>query len=165
MTKLFFFLAIAMTSSIVSFGQHAGMTFQAAEERGIKIGYLDSIYKSAIHADASQAVFKTVSEQEAMGQAYVNLVKDFGKFLKENNFKWDEPIRCFNRIYFNSDGTIDYFLYKFISNESEQGNQLSQEKEREFDRLLNLFIKDHHILMTANTKFAQCSPVTYMPSK
>lgn len=165
MTKHFFFLAIALIAFTRSFGQRAGMTFQAAEERGIRIGYLDSIYKSAVHADASLAVFKTVSEQEAMGQAYVGLVKDFGKFLKENNFKWDQPIGCFNRIYFNSDGTIDYFLYKFISNKSEQGNQLSQEKEREFNRLLNLFIKDHRIGMTANTKFAQCSPVTYMPSK
>lgn len=37
------------------------------------------------------------------------------------------------------------------------------EKRKEFKRLLNLFIKNYSIQITANTKFAQCSPTTYIP--
>jgi hypothetical protein len=165
MKKYFFFVAISMVAFIPSFGQHTGLTFQEAKDKGIKTELLDSLYKSAVHADASKAVFKTEAEEEMMGQAYVVLLRDFGKFLKENNFKWDEPIGCFNRVYFNNDGTIDYFLYKFINGKSKPGAELSPEKEKEFNRLLNLFIQDHSIRITAREKFAQCSPVTYQPSK
>ena len=140
------------------FGQHSGMTFQAAEKQGAPIQHLDNIYKSAVHVDTSQAVFKTELEQQAMGEAYINLLQSFGKFLTKNNFNWDKPTKCFNRIYFNTDGTIDYFLYNFSS-------EISQEKQTEFNRLLNLFIKDYKISLTAQVKFAQCSPATYMPKE
>lgn len=48
-----------------------------------------------------------------MHQEYVNLIFGLNAFLSENNFEWEKPTRCFNRIYFSSDGTIDYFLYNF----------------------------------------------------
>ncbi|MFN3757527.1 MAG: hypothetical protein ACK4RM_11280, partial [Flavobacterium sp.] len=80
-------------------GQQRGLTFQNAEKQGISIKHLDSVYISAVHTDTSLAVFKTETEQEAMQQAYIKLLQDFGKFLLENNFKWEKPTRCFNRIY------------------------------------------------------------------
>lgn len=142
--------------------QHLGMSFSDAQKQGVRVSHLDSMYQSALHADTSLAVFKTDSAQEAMTNAYVKLLQDFGKFLAQNNFAWEKPTRCFNRIYFNSDGTIDYFLYDFKGNPEELP---SAEKQKEFNRLLNLFIKDYRIAVTAKVKFAQCSPTTYMPAK
>ena len=82
---------------------------------------------------------------------------------RDYQFKWEQPTRSFNRIYFNADGTIDYFLYNFQTTNVKTEDQLSQEKQNEFNRLLNLFIKDYKISVTAKTKFAQCSPTKYMP--
>src|SRR5256885_46225 len=157
---LWFALAI-----LIANGQHLALTFQDAEKQGKGYLQLESIYKSAVHADTSQAVFKSEAEQQAMGEAYIKLLQDFGKFLKANNFKWERPTKCFNRIYFNTDGTIDYFLYNFLTKNVKSEDQLSQEKQGEFNRLLNLFIMDYKISMTAKTKFAQCSPVTYAPKE
>ncbi|MDO8660261.1 MAG: hypothetical protein Q7K43_00070, partial [Candidatus Woesearchaeota archaeon] len=42
-----------------TFGQHLGLTFEDGKKQGISIPHLDSVYKSAIHTDSSQAVFKT----------------------------------------------------------------------------------------------------------
>ncbi len=136
------------------------MTFQVAKIKGISFDSLEHEYKSALHVDTAQAVFKTDAEQKSMFDAYTKLLQDFGKFLNTHQFKWDHPTRCFNRIYFNTDGTIDYFLFNFLGKPSDK---LSEAKEKEFTQLLNTFIKDYQIPLKAKSKFAQCSPSTYMP--
>lgn len=153
-----------MAIGFQTFGQHLGLTFQKAEKQGIVFRHLDSIYMSAIHVDSSLAVFKTEKEQEAMGQAWIKLLQDFGEFLRENNFKWDKPIKCMNKIYFNSDGTINYFFYNLSLKSVEQKDILSAEQQKEFDRLLNLFIQDYKISLAAETKFSQCGPSTFKPN-
>jgi len=140
-------------------GNHIGLTFEDAEKQGI-LHDLDSLYKSAMHTDTSKAVFKTEEEVNAMLGAYTKLLQDLGHFLSDNNFKWNKPTRCFNRIYFNTDGSVDYFLFNFLGKTNDKP---SAKKQKEFQRLLTLFIKDYKFALTADTKFAQCSPVTYMP--
>ncbi len=162
MTKTNLIITILLTACLQTFGQHLGLTFQNAEKQGISIKHLDSIYTSAVHTDTSLAVFKTEKEQEALQQAYFNLLQDFANFLSENNFKWEKPTRCFNRIYFNSDGTIDYFLFNFLGKTEDKP---AENIEKEFQRLLNVFISDYKFSLTAKTKFAQCSPTTYIPQK
>ncbi|HLG04379.1 MAG TPA: hypothetical protein VI731_12345 [Bacteroidia bacterium] len=162
MKKLILLPALLLIAHLQLSGQHLGLTFQDAKKQGIRITLLDSVYKSAVHADTSQAIFKTESEQKELEEAYVKLLQDFGKFLTANNFTWDKPTRCFNRIYFNANGTIDYFLFNFLGKAEDKP---APEKEQEFARLLNIFIQDYKFPLTAPTKFAQCSPVTYMPKK
>lgn len=162
MNKTNFILSIFFIISFQVFGQQAGLTFQNAEKQGILIEELDRSYQSALHSDTSLAVFKTDAEQIAMQKAYHGLLQDLGKFLSQNNFDWKGPTKCFNRIYFNSDGTIDYFLFNFLGTNSPKP---SADVEEEFEKLLNIFISDYKFKLTANTKFSQCSPVTYMPKK
>lgn len=161
MKKITFALFTLLMSCFLTLGQQLGLTFSEAQEQGIRISQLDSIYKNALHSDTSLAVFKTDEKQKLMREAYIKLLQDFGIFLNENNFRWEKPTRCFNRIYFNSDGTIDYFLFNFLSKTAEE--KLSEEKQNEFKHLLNRFIQDYTFSLTAETKFAQCSPTTYMP--
>lgn len=160
-----FITTVLLVACLHTLGQHLAMTFEDAKKQGISIQYLDSIYQIAVHVDTSQAVFKTETEQKAMYESYVKLLQDFGKFLTANNFIWNNPTKCFNRIYFSSDGTIDYFLYNFMTKNVKTEDQLQQEKQTEFNRLLNLFIINYKISLTAKTKFAQCSPATYMPKE
>jgi hypothetical protein len=143
--------------SLTAFCNHGQkvMHFQEAEKQGKSYQSLDSLYKSAVHSDTSQAVFKTPEEQQILQKAYSTFLQELGKHLKENNFKWEKLTKCFNRIYINSDGTVDYFLYKFSK------DQITEEKEKEFERLLNIFLKDHKFPASAKEKFAQCSPVKY----
>lgn len=162
MNKTNLMIIVLLTTCLQTFGQRLGMTFQAAEKQGISIEHLDSLYTSAVNTDTSIAVFKTEKEQEALYQAYVKLLQDFGKFLSKNNYKWEKPTKCFNRIYFNSNGTIDYFLFNFLGKTEDKP---TENVEKEFTRLLNVFISDYKFSLTANKKFAQCSPTTYMPQK
>lgn len=130
--------------------------FNDAALHNTRISLLDSTYKSAIHSDPTLAVFQN---QEEVVTAYQSLLQDFGSFLAENNFRWEQNTTSFNRIYFDADGSIDYFLYQF------RGTQLSEEKQARFNDLLNQFIQTYRFPLTANLKFAQCSPVTYTPQK
>jgi hypothetical protein len=151
-----------LTTCLHTFGQRIGMTFQEAEKNGISIQKLDSLYTSAVHSDTSKAVFKTEKEQEELYQAYVKLLQDFGQFLNDNNFHWEKPTKCFNRIYFDPNGSIDYFLFNFLGKTEEKPTENIQ---IEFARLLNAFISDYYFSLTAPEPFAQCSPTTYMPQE
>lgn len=155
-----YLLFVLLLLSLQSFGQHLGLTFQEAEKTGLTQPYLDSMYQSAMHVDTAEAVFKTDIEQQNMFEAYVKLLQDFGKFLSANNFNWERPTKCFNRIYFSADGTIDYFLFNFLGKPTDKP---SAAREKQFTQLLNAFIKNYQIAIKAPRKFAQCSPSTYMP--
>lgn len=151
-----------MTVMSFSITAQEGMTVQEASAKGLSIKTLDSLYKSAVHVDTSQAVFRSQSEQDALQRSYIQLLQDFGNFLSDNDFHWEKRTPCYNRIYFSEDGTIDYFLFNFLGKEE---SKPSESVQKEFKRLLNIFIEDYQFPMTASIKFAQCSPTQYMPKK
>ena len=128
-------------------------TFSGAESNGISIDQLDNEYLAALDSDPDKGVFK--DRVDSFTKAYQLLLQDLNDYLIENGFMWPGKVRCFNRIYFNAEGGIDYFLYNFM------GGQLSKDQEKEFDRLLAAFIVAYKIGMSSNKKFSQCSPVTY----
>jgi hypothetical protein len=162
MIKCFFIITVFLFVHLETFGQPLGLTFKNAMQQNISIESLDSIYISAVHADTTLAVFKTEQEQEGLQKAYAAFLQSLGHFLLQNNFIWEKPTKSYNRIYFNSDGAIDYFLFNFLCKPE---NKPSEIREMEFEKLLNLFITKYRFPLTAKTKFAQCSPVTYMPQK
>jgi hypothetical protein len=130
------------------------MTFRQAENSGLRVSKLDSLYPSGLHTDSSQSVFH--KQQDEFIAAYQSMLQDLGKYLKANGFSWEKPTAGFNRIYFNGEGTIDYFLYNFRKGE------ITEEKEKQFDVLLNKYIKTYKFPLKAKSGFAQCSPVKYM---
>ncbi len=161
MRNMFMCIAIALTC-FKAFSQSRALTFKQAADQGIRIGQLDSTYKSAVHADSSLAVFKPGIEQETMIKAYQQLLKDLGTFLNKNGFTWNKPTRSFNRVYFSAGGKIDYFLYNFTGN---AGDKPDETQQAEFARLLGQFVQAYTFPLKANVKFAQCSPTTYLPGK
>lgn len=157
------FVSIALFINSFLYGQHSAIHVEKLSEIELSLDRLDSNYMSAVNVDTSLAVFKTPEEQKDLHRAYVQLLQDFGKFLTDHDFYWDRSTRGYNRIYFENDGSIDYFIFKFFPDK--EGNQLSEGKKDQFEYLLNLFIQDYKISVQASTKFAQCSPTTYMPVK
>lgn len=134
------------------YAQHVADTFQHAEGAGYSMQELDKKYKSAI--GAGDVVFKGDDEQRLI-TAYTSMLHDLNKYLNENNFRWDSRVRIFNRIYFEPDGSISYYLVNL------QPTGLTVQKQKAFINLLSSFIQHYKIKITANTRFAQCSPVVY----
>ena len=61
-TKTYLIGIILMVLFGKTFGQHLALAINDANRKGISIQHLNSIYKSAVHADTSQAIFKTEAE-------------------------------------------------------------------------------------------------------
>jgi hypothetical protein len=147
--------------TLSNFAQQKAISQEDAIKFGIDIEKLDQNYKSAIHSDTTKAVFKSEEDQQKLQKVYNKLIQDFNSFLSQNGFKWEKKTRCFQRIYFSSDGTIDYFIYNFKLKSVLPNDIPTEEKQAEFKRLLSLFIKDYVFELKAKIPFAQCSPTLY----
>lgn len=135
-----------------AFAQHIADSFQNAEAKGYSMQALDKKYPSAI--GSGNVVFKGDNEKLLIS-AYTALIQDLNRYLNKNGFKWNAKVRIFNRIYFEPDGSISYYLVNLAP------TGLDASKQARFLTLLNAFIQDHKINITAKTRFAQCSPVLY----
>ncbi len=152
--KSVFGILTVLVFPFISNGQKIATTFQnATKNQGIRIEQLDSTYQSALNDDSTKAVF--MGQEKEFYEGYVSMLQALGKHLTANNFKWDKTTRCFNRIYFNKDGEIDYFLFNFYP------GQIEPDKEKEFEKHLSSFVESYTFPLTAKKDFAQCSPVTY----
>ncbi|MGN6568990.1 MAG: hypothetical protein ACTHJ0_13605 [Flavipsychrobacter sp.] len=129
-------------------------TINKAEQQGITIDHLDSLYMSAVHVDSNKAVFKSEAAADSLAHCYNRFIADFGKYLNQHNFKWAEPTRCWNRIYFHADGSVDYYLFSFKTN-------VSEARTTEYKKLFRDYALTHKIGIAAPCNFAQCSPVLF----
>lgn len=153
LTVVLFYLTINAQQKVFSIDD--------ARKNGISIEELDQKYKSAVDSDTTKAVFKTPEAQAKLQESYIKLLNDFNLFLSKNDFKWKTKTRCFQRIYFAPNGTIDYFIYKFNVKNAQPDAIPSEEQQQEFNRLLSLFIKEYSFELKADEPFAQCSPTSY----
>lgn len=127
------------------------MTFQQAEKIGI-YQKLDTLYPGGFDSDSTKSIFK---DQKTYIETYQRFIFQLSDFLKKNNFKWGKEVRCFNRIYFSKQGTVDYFLYNF------KEGQITPEQESTFANLVKKFIQQAKFGLKTDKQFAQCSPVKY----
>lgn len=154
MGKIPVLIAILFTFAVAAHSQKA-MTFQQANDGGISTDTLDTLYRPALDGgpDSARAVF--YGRHDEFRQEYFALLKSLARYLKTNNFQWGKTTRCFNRIYFNERGSIDYFLFNF------KPGEITGQKQQRFATLLNQFLTDYRFTLPAPAKFSQCSPVVY----
>lgn len=153
-TALTFMLIIP----VLCFAQSKALTFQDAEKQGVAMQKLDKLYANALDADTAKAVFKGTQVQ-AFYKAYTTMLTDLSAFLQKNNFKWEKPTRIFHRIYFEPDGSIDHYLLNL------QPTGMDAAKQDMLIKLVNDFAKNYKLAITADKKFAQCSPAIYQDAK
>ncbi|SDE19942.1 hypothetical protein SAMN05216464_104313 [Mucilaginibacter pineti] len=134
------------------FAQHIADSFQNAEAKGYSMQALDKQYPSAI--GSGNVVFKGDNEKHLI-TAYTAMIQDLNGYLNKNDFKWGGKVHIFNRIYFEPDGSISYYLVNLAP------TGLNEERQARFLALVSAFIQDYKINITAKTGFAQCSPITY----
>jgi hypothetical protein len=127
---------------------------------GLSIKHLDSLYTPAVHADTSQALWKTPTGQQTFSAAYTAFVQEMGKFMSTNGLKWERPTKCWLGCYFGTDGRLDYVLFNFTGKPDEKP---SEDVQNTFKELLVRFSIDHAMVITSTLPFSQCSGVHFMP--
>lgn len=155
MKRILILLLLFINLSTETKAQAKIMSILESEKSGTSIQHLDSLYKSAVHSNPELAVFKTSDEQQMLQKAYIQFFQELAAFLNKNKFDWEQKTRCFNRIYINKDGTIEYFLYSFNK------EQITEKKEKKFNKLLSQYLQENKFPISANERFAQCSPIAY----
>ena len=112
---------------------------------------LDSIYPIGV------VVFDTILEQFTL--AHTDLLKRMNRFLTEKGFLWGQPALMHTRMYFNPNGSLDYYIYTTVP------GQISEEKQRQFENLLRLFFSDYRFPIASKSGFSQCRPVMFQPTE
>ena len=149
---LLFFLFLC---SISSYSQDKVLDVKELAKHSFSMQHLDSIYKNGLPVDDSiHPVFTQIYFDSVVDKAWNNLLQNMGKYFSKNGLKWDNPTKCWNRMYFSSTGDVDYFVYHFIS-------PVDEKKEIEFKKVLNSFLKENKMPVAASRKFSLCRGVTW----
>ncbi|MDB4158058.1 hypothetical protein N9609_01060 [bacterium] len=101
----------------------------------------------------------TESEYKIVTESWSEFHKKVSKFIKEENFKWEVPdstISIVNRIYFDKNGTIDYYGFKILN------PSISAEKNEEFKKVLEKFSKEIKLELKRDKQYAQCGKTKYL---
>lgn len=98
-------------------------------------------------------------------EEFKDVLKSWGDFhnkvnevLVANDFSWEIPdssITVVNRIYFNKDGGVNYFLVNV------RNDNVSDEVKNKYITLLNTHLDELSIELKREDKFAQCGKVKY----
>lgn len=129
------------------------MTMQEARTKGL-IKELDKTHYTAMNGDKTQAAFPGKKSEEFL-TAYKQMFYDLANHLDKNGFKFGKATKCYNRIYFNSNGTINYYFYSIKPDEIDAAN------EAKFKKLLGDFVKTYQLKTTAAVNFYQAGPVNF----
>ncbi len=133
-------------------GQTA-ISINEAKKQGITFESLDSIYTSAISDGTKSCVFEN---SEEVLNAWYKMISDVSSFLVKNKEMLNININTFQRVYFNKDGKIDYYLFN-IRNLDE----LTEGEVQLFTDLLNEFVKDYQFPLSADKGFSQCGSAKF----
>lgn len=114
---------------------------------------LDSFYDDLLNPNnVSEA------ERKEVVKSWSDFHKKIIAYLKESNFDWnsdEESIRINNRIYFEKDGSVNYYVYKI------ENSTISEQTKQEFHSVLERFVSENKINFTKDKVFAQCGMVEY----
>lgn len=116
---------------------------------------LDSLHPSVAHAPGTKGVFDSKKEKQ-FEKAWGDYFSDLMQFIADNDFKWQKPTYCFNKIYFDRDGKVDYWFYNFKKTDS-----IPQQTQDKYLELITKFSAVNKIKISGNSNFAQCASVTF----
>jgi len=126
-----------------------------AEKEGITMQSLAWRYEDAVNVvDNTKCVFKTAVQQDSLANAWSEFLQAVADHLYQNHFKWGKDVKCWNRIFFRADGSVDYYLFDFKT-------PVTKEQSDKFRALFAAYCTGHKLGMHADRGFAQCGKVTY----
>jgi len=115
---------------------------------------LDSLYPNLLDpSKSSEKEFKEVVK------SWSELHQKVSSFMKDEDFVWsveDSTISIVNKIYFNKNGTIDYFFFRILN------PSIPDSKKMEFASVLQKFSESIIINLNRDSKYAQCGKTKYI---
>lgn len=129
------------------------LIFNVADEASrVEFGKLalDETHQNLLNPSISKDRFNDVYK------SWTSLHQNLHNYLVKNNFDWgvaDENIKIFNRIYFKKDGTVKTYVYRIYA-------KITDDKAKEYERLMKGFLGEEQISLTRGTDFAQCGKMS-----
>ncbi|MCF6352855.1 MAG: hypothetical protein L3J06_07580 [Cyclobacteriaceae bacterium] len=115
---------------------------------------LDSLYPNLLDPGNS-----TQEQHKKVIQSWSEFHQQVSKFMKDENFTWDSPdstISIVNKIYFNKNGTIDYFVFRILN------PSIPDSKKIEFETVLQKFSKSIIMNLSRDSSYAQCGKTKHI---
>lgn len=151
MRKLFFVVCVFCWALLAQAQQC--MTFQDMEKNGLSLAKLDSLYPNALGSGKAEGAFKS---QQKFGKQWAQFHEDLMLYLNTNGLKWGKPTNCFNKIYFNADGKIEYWFFNFFKADS-----IPENIQAKYLELITAFSKIYTFKDKIPSQFTQCATVTF----
>ncbi len=115
---------------------------------------LDSLYPNLLNPSKSSE-----KEFKAVVKSWGEFHQKVSSFMKDEDFNWsvkDSTISIVNKIYFNKNGTIDYFFFRILN------PSIPDSKKIEFESVLQKFSKSIRMNLARDSKYAQCGKTKYI---
>ena len=142
-------------SKVVISNTHKVVNFDNSTEfKAFRELNLDSTYMNLLDPKNT-----TELEYKAVIQSWSEFHQKVSKFIKQENFHWEVPdstISIVNRIYFNKNGTVDYYGFKILN------QSIPAEKRKEYENVLQKFSESIKLDLPRDKKYAQCGKIKYM---
>ena len=152
----FIFVLFLLMACLPSFSQRV-MTFQEMEKNGLKMDSLQRIYPNATRSDTFVGVFPAGKKGDQFNAAWLDYYTDLMNYFSENGLIWEKPTYCFNKIFFDSKGRVEYWFFNFS-----KADNIPDSIQQKYSDGLKKFSKKHKIRIKADSKFTQCASVTFV---
>jgi len=153
--KVILYLVSFLLTATTLLGQSKTYSVEELSWHGLTLDHLDSIYYNGIPgSDPRYQVFNQNYYENVVAKARIDFLQKIADYFKKNNLKWGTPATCWTRMYFNTNGTIEYFVYHFIG-------KVDYKKEDDFKRLLDSFLKVNKVSVISSQRFSLCGSVTW----
>src|ERR1051326_3027290 len=152
--KSIFVLFMLVSSAMLS--QNC-MTFQDMEKNGVRMTQLDSLYPNAMKTTTFEGVFPEGKKLKKFDKAWGGFYEELMNYFSKSGLKWEKPTYCFNKIYFDADGNVQYWFFNFMKEDN-----IPADVQAKYLQGIKDFSKTHQIKIKAGTKFSQCASVTFV---
>jgi hypothetical protein len=140
--------------------QQKAFTFSEAKQKNINIDNLDKTYKLSTGGEENpEYIYGTDEKKEEFANQYYLLIKKFANFILKNDLILKAPIKLKHSIYFNYDGTIDYFLYEFEKIDGKIA--LNESEQKKFNKLLNEYLAEYQTTLISKQLHRFSNSVTF----
>ncbi|HEY6161027.1 MAG TPA: hypothetical protein VI112_07385 [Bacteroidia bacterium] len=133
------------------------MTFQDMGKNGVRLTQLDSLYPNALKTETFEGVFPEGKKLKKFDKAWAGFYEELMNYFSKSGLKWDKPTYCFNKIYFDADGNVQYWFFNFMKEDN-----IPADVQAKYLQGIKEFSKTHQIKIKAGTKFSQCASVTFV---
>jgi hypothetical protein len=141
---LYFLFLIGINSSI-----EAQILVQKIPDENlceIDINFMQNGYKLA-YSNMTSEDYLFKGKEEEWKTCWNKVMYDLKNFMEKNGLKLTSNTTCFNRVYFNKDGSIAAYLYHI--------NGLSANQEQKFDETIFQFLITQKVTIKTNQNYWQ----------